>query len=167
MHEGPAAAIVDAVRTRPILVAALVGAVVAAGLALAFRLVRRREPLFHLALADEWEQAQADGGPYRRSTLGVSLDEQGFIHCARPRQVQQVADDFYAGRDDVVLLVVDPRRLTAEVKVEPVPGGQRFPHVYGPLDLDAVMGTVPVTLGPDGRLDVWGSVRGSNIRFHR
>jgi glutathione S-transferase len=114
------------------------------------------EPLFHLALADEWEAARRGGQAYRRSTVGVSLEEQGFVHCSFRGQVQPTADRFYAGRDDVVLLVVDPRRLTSPVRVEPVagPGSERFPHVYGPIDLDAVVDSAAVPVGPDGRLDI-------------
>lgn len=116
--------------------------------------------LFHLAIADEWEEARSRGGPYRRSTLGVSLDEQGFIHCSFPGQLQKVADAVFAGRDDVVLLAIDRGQLSAEVRVEATDGGtERFPHIYGPLDLDAVIDSVPVPLGADGRLDVHGLFR--------
>lgn len=116
--------------------------------------------LFHLAIADEWEEARSRGGPYRRSTLGVSLDEQGFIHCSFPGQLQKVADAVFAGRDDVVLLAIDRGQLSAEVRVEATDGGtERFPHIYGPIDLDAVIDSVPVPLGADGRLDVQGLFR--------
>jgi len=113
-----------------------------------------REPLFHLALADEWARACADGGPYDRSTRGVSLAEQGYVHCSRASQVQGVADAWY--RDaDVVLLVIDPARVGAEIRDEPVPGAPLpFPHVYGPLPLDAVVAAEPVARGGDGRLDL-------------
>lgn len=116
--------------------------------------------VFHLAVADEWEEARSRGGPYRRSTLGVSLEERGFIHCSFPRQLQTVADAVFAGRDDVVLLAIDRRRLSAEVRVEATDaGGERFPHIYGPLDLAAVIDSMSVPLGPDGRLDVAGLFR--------
>lgn len=123
-------------------------------------------PIFHLALRDEWREAQATGGPYTRSTIGVSLEEQGFIHCSSdPEQVQRVADARYRGRDDVVLVMIDRRALTAEVKMENLDGGkERFPHIYGPLNLDAVVYSAPVTRGPDGRLDVVGSL-GFELRF--
>jgi uncharacterized protein (DUF952 family) len=111
--------------------------------------------LFHLAIAGEWHEARSHGEPYRRSTLGVSLEEQGFIHCSFPRQLQKVADVVFAGRDDVVLLFIDAGLLSAEVKVESLDGGEeKFPHIYGPLNLDAVIDSVPVPLSPDGRLDV-------------
>jgi glutathione S-transferase len=95
--------------------------------------------IYHLALIAEWEHAVATGGPYRRSTIDQSLDEVGFIHCSFADQVADTAARFYAGRDDVVLLTIDPERLGAEVKVE---GG--FPHVYGPIPVDAVEGVGPI-----------------------
>jgi len=110
--------------------------------------------IYHLALAPEWEAARAAGEPYRRSTLGVSLEEEGFVHCSFPEQVAATAERFYAGRDDVVVLVLDPERLTSPLVVEAPagagPGAEEFPHVYGPLDLAAVLDVVPAPLGPAG-----------------
>jgi uncharacterized protein (DUF952 family) len=116
------------------------------------------ELILHLAIADEWDRAWSGREPYRRSTRGASLDDQGFIHCSFPRQVQAVADAVFAGRDDVVLLIIDARRLTAELKVE-ASDGQSFPHIYGPLNLDAVVEALPVPLRSDGLLDVHGLLR--------
>lgn len=111
-------------------------------------------PIFHLALAGEWERARV-AGCYDRSTIDRSLAEEGFIHCSFAEQVQATADRYYRGRDDVVLLTIDPERLDAEVRVEEAPGtGQSFPHVYGPVPVGAVVAARPVPLGADGRLDV-------------
>jgi uncharacterized protein (DUF952 family) len=95
-------------------------------------------PIYHLALQAEWNEAVARGGPYERSTIGRSLEDEGFIHCSHEQQVEQTARLYYAGRDDVVVLTIDTSRLDAEVKVE---GG--FPHIYGPLPLDAVVDVRP------------------------
>ena len=109
--------------------------------------------IYHLALAADWTAAA--GGEYRMSTLGKTLDEQGFIHCSYRSQVQPVADAFYRGRDDVFLLVIDPARLRAPVQAENLEGGtDLFPHIYGPLNVDAVVAAVPVAQTADGRLDV-------------
>ena len=113
-------------------------------------------PLYHLALAPEWERAR-HAGSYDRSTIDRSLAEEGFIHCSFAEQVQATADRFYRGRDDVVLLRIDPHRLDAPVREEVAPGtGQAFPHVYGPIDVVAVVAADPVPVGADGRLDVGG-----------
>jgi uncharacterized protein (DUF952 family) len=94
--------------------------------------------IHHLALQAEWDEAVARGGPYLRSTIGQSLAEVGFIHCSFDGQVEQTAKLFYAHRDDVVVLTIDTKRLDAEVRVE-----DGFPHIYGPLPLDAVIDARP------------------------
>ena len=112
------------------------------------------ERIYHLAAADEWEAAQT-AGDYRRSTAERSLEQEGFIHCSTAAQVRGTADAFYRGRADVVLLVIDPGRITSEIRVE-VPGDRPdgFPHIYGPIDLDAVVAATPLAAGPDGCLEV-------------
>ena len=109
--------------------------------------------IYHLALVGDW--AAAAGREYRMSTLGKTLDEVGFIHCSYRDQVQPVADAFYRGRDDIVLLVIDRDRLGPPVRVENLAGGTNyFPHIYGPLNADAVVAVAPVAVTDDGRLDV-------------
>lgn len=95
--------------------------------------------IYHLAFAADWREAQR-AGEYRVSTRGRSLEEEGFIHCSRADQVAGVASRFYAGLDGLVLLTIDPDRLTSEVRYEAAPGSDElFPHVYGPIDVDAVV----------------------------
>lgn len=91
------------------------------------------EPIYHLAVRAEWDEAVTSRGRYRRSTVGRSLEEEGFIHCSFVHQVAQTAALYYAGRDDVLLLTIDPTRVGANIKVE-----NGFPHIRGPLPLDAV-----------------------------
>ena len=107
--------------------------------------------IYHLALARDWQAALADGS-YATSTLGVSLAQQGFIHCSFADQVQRIADLVYSGRDDVLLLSLDPAAVTAPIRVEDV-GSDAFPHLYGELEVSAVRGVRPLAQGPDGRLD--------------
>ena len=106
--------------------------------------------IFHIAEAAHWSAA-LDGGRYRRSTIGQSLDEVGFIHCSRRDQVERVADAYYQGQRGLVLLVIDPARVAAEIRDENTEGGSElFPHIYGPLNLDAVVDVLPLAVGPDG-----------------
>ncbi len=118
-----------------------------------------RHPVFHLAVAAEWERA-LDAGEYRRSTVDTSLEDEGFIHAAFAHQAQGVADRYYRGRDDIVLLTIDPDRLResdVELRVEDTSGrGEGFPHLYGPLPVDAVVAVTPVPITADGRLDLTG-----------
>ena len=108
------------------------------------------EPLLHLVTEAEWERAQADGG----IAPGPAGNDE-FVHLSGPHQVHLPADRLFAGRDDVLLLVLDPDRIGAEVRWEPgVPGdpaSMTFPHLYGTVPLEAVVQVVPYRAGPDGR----------------
>ena len=102
--------------------------------------------IYHLALRDEWNDAVERNEPYRRSTIGRSLDDEGFIHCSFAHQIEMIADLVYRGHD-VVLLSIDPSRVQADVRVENLDGGEDlFPHIYGALPLDAVIGVDPRSL---------------------
>jgi uncharacterized protein (DUF952 family) len=96
--------------------------------------------IHHLALADEWAAAVSADEPYRRSTIGRSLDDEGFIHCSFAHQVAATAERYYAGRSDVLVLEIDAERVEDILRVEDLAGtGEAFPHLYGPLPLDAVV----------------------------
>ena len=103
--------------------------------------------LYHLALGPEWQAARADG-MYRRSTRGRSLEEVGFIHLSNAHQVEATAALFYGDlpAGAVLLLTIDPQPLAAaalEVRFEQAGGGEPFPHLYGPLPLEAVLRAEP------------------------
>jgi uncharacterized protein (DUF952 family) len=100
-------------------------------------------PIFHIARAEDWESAQA-AGSYRVSTLGRSLEEVGFIHCSFAHQVEGTARMIYADEADLVLLEIASASLHAEIRHESPDGSDdRFPHIYGPLNLDAVVSVKP------------------------
>lgn len=103
------------------------------------------EPIFHITPAADWEAARAAG-----SYAADSLASEGFIHFSTRRQVLAVAERFYGGRAGLVLLEADPARLAAELRYEESEPGERFPHLYGPLNLDAVVSVHPFPPEPDG-----------------
>lgn len=108
--------------------------------------------LYHLADRSEWLEAAA-AGEYRVSTRGVTLAEQGFIHCSLPHQLRGVAEQYYADADDLVLLVIDSARVTSPIRYETATGGgEAYPHIYGPLPAEAVTGVVRLTRDPEGQL---------------
>ena len=115
--------------------------------------------VFHIAVEADWDEAE------RRGLYVVpSLDREGFIHCSTSEQVIDTANAFFPGRRDLVLLFVDDQRTTAEVRDEPSADAQHggtergevelFPHLYGPLNLDAVVAVEPLRPGSDGTLTV-------------
>ena len=98
--------------------------------------------IMHIALPSDWQQAQR-GGEYRVSTRGLSLEQQGFIHCSYPHQLEGVANRFYGDLSELLLLHIDVDLLDAELKIEPPADGieELFPHVYGPIPTSAVVAT--------------------------
>ncbi len=93
-----------------------------------------RECIYHLLPQGDWDRARATD-----TYSPPSLAAEGFIHCSTLFQVASVADRFFAGRDDIIALRIDPIGLTVPVRFEESEPGQRFPHIYGPLDLQAVV----------------------------
>lgn len=100
--------------------------------------------IYHITTRGEWAAAQR-AGSYR----AASLDSEGFIHCSTWQQVLPVANHFYRGRGDLLLLCIDESRLHApltwEAPARPDPAmaefaasEDEFPHIYGVINLDAV-----------------------------
>jgi uncharacterized protein (DUF952 family) len=110
-----------------------------------------QDSIYHLALEEEWREATERGGPYSRSTLGKSQTEVGFIHCSFASQVETTARLIYGGREDVLLLVIDPSQVQAVIRIENLDGGRdRFPHIYGELPTNAVVRVATIPLRENG-----------------
>jgi uncharacterized protein (DUF952 family) len=100
--------------------------------------------LTHICPRADWEQAQAQG-EYRPA----SLAGEGFIHCSTPQQVLDTANRYYHGARELVLLWIAPAHLSAKVRWE-ASVGKLFPHIYGPLNLEAVLAVTDFDADADG-----------------
>lgn len=80
----------------------------------------------------------------------ASLTTEGFIHCSAATQLVEVANRFYRGQIDLVILGIMPDRLQADLRYDLVPGHGTFPHLYGPLNLAAVSKVWPWETAADG-----------------
>jgi uncharacterized protein (DUF952 family) len=90
--------------------------------------------IYHITTAADWKAAQAQG----RYTV-ASLSSEGFIHCSKLEQVVATANRHYPGQRGLILLTIVAERVTAEIREENLSGGSElFPHIYGPINLDAV-----------------------------
>ena len=106
--------------------------------------------IFHITTEAEWARAQGRGA-YSASTRGLTQAQVGFVHCAFEEQVARVANSLFRGVARVVVLRIAIDRLDAEVRYEDLLGGhESFPHVYGPLNLNAVVAIIPLPPGADG-----------------
>jgi 2-C-methyl-D-erythritol 4-phosphate cytidylyltransferase len=108
----------------------------------------QRAPIYHIATRAEWELSKSTGW-YR----GDTLDSDGFIHCSVVQQVLAVANSLFSGRSDLVLLCIDDGKLNSELRWENSEG-MVFPHLYGPLNTDAVIAALEFKEGDDGTFEL-------------
>ena len=101
------------------------------------------KPLFHITTRSAWDAARIE---YRAPSLAT----EGFIHLSTEEQWRHTLHRFYRDVPDLVLLRIDPSRLRSELRFEPADNDD-FPHLYGPLEVDAVVRVC--SLGLDGALD--------------
>lgn len=93
----------------------------------------------HITTQEEWDRAKL-AGQYE----APALKEEGFIHCSEQEQVEDIIQRYYKGVENVVVLQIDTEKLTSQLIFEWSPSVQNtFPHVYGPINLDAVIEAIP------------------------
>ena len=105
---------------------------------------RSTNEIVHICQQQDWQNA-IEAGIYSAE----SLSREGFIHCSRPVQVLGVVKAFYSNLPDLVLLWLDPVKLEADIRWERV-GEQDFPHIYGPINIDAVIRVTELIPDKDG-----------------
>ncbi len=103
--------------------------------------------IYHITRRTDWQKALEEGA-YLADTLG----SQGFIHCSTRAQVAAVANRIYQGQHGLVLLEIDSSRVQPEIRFENLEGGaELYPHIYGPLNLEAVEKVIEFEPGTDGQ----------------
>jgi len=99
--------------------------------------------IFHIATATDWEHARGSGS-YTTSTVGRTLEDEGYLHAAHRHQVSGVFERYYRELGQpLVLLTIDTDRLMVPWREDEV-GDEAFPHIYGPLSPRAVVGVQPL-----------------------
>ena len=107
--------------------------------------------IFHIVKKAEWLEAQRRG-----AYEPASLKADGFVHCSTFEQAAQTANRFFRDQSNLVLLCIEPQRLKAELRLErPAKASDErvhelFPHVYGPINLDAVRKALDFPCDTDG-----------------
>ena len=113
-----------------------------------------KQVILHLLSREAWAEAQANG-----QLLAPSVATEGFAHCSTEHQMVDVANKYYRGTHNMVLLNIDPTKLTSQLKFEPpahldgspaLPHEPLFPHIYGPINLDAVIEVIDFPCRPNG-----------------
>lgn len=104
-----------------------------------------QESMIHVTTTEDWARATPQD-----SYVPPGYEQEGFIHCCRPSQLERVLRDHFASAESVLLLVLDPSMIAAEIKYENVIDGQAHPHIYGRLERQAVVREVAITRSADG-----------------
>lgn len=111
--------------------------------------------IVHITSLKAWVEATRAG-----QYTAPSLESEGLIHCSTYSQILPVAEKYYKGQPGLVLLVIDPARLVPDLKWEapaegtPPPGiraGELFPHIYGPINLNAIVQALDFEPGPNNQ----------------
>lgn len=98
----------------------------------------------------QWLQVK-ENGTYTPS----SIEEEGFIHCATKEQTQDVANLFFKGQTGLTLLCIDSSKVNSEIVYEDLyETGKLFPHIYGPLNTEAVYKEVSYESSRDGTFEM-------------
>lgn len=110
----------------------------------------REDLLFHITTRDEWEQYKSTG-TYKPQ----SLEEQGFISFVSGNQLEEVANRLYPDKDQILLLVIDVSMIREQIKYEEEKGtDEKFPHLYEPLSVNAVIDKIDVQAEKDGTFNI-------------
>lgn len=89
--------------------------------------------IYHIVRIQDWTPPPAD------HYQAESLQSEGFIHCSFKEQIPVVLKRYYAGLPKVILLTIDPERLTSKLVNERSTGGEVYPHIYGPINREAIV----------------------------
>jgi uncharacterized protein (DUF952 family) len=89
--------------------------------------------IYHIVLPEIWEHLNAE--IYKPA----SLDDEGFVHCSFREQLDGVIERYYSNAESLIVLELETDRLMSRVINEPSTGNEIYPHIYGPINLDAVV----------------------------
>lgn len=100
--------------------------------------------IYHIVSQSDWMSAKT-AGVYEPESLKI----EGFVHCCTAESFTHIANFYFAGREGFVVLEIDESILRADVRWQEV-GAHKFPHIYGPIHLEAVKREAPLEMGSDG-----------------
>ena len=92
--------------------------------------------IYHIVLPKVWEEFK-DKEFYEAE----SLKTEGFIHCSFAEQLDAVLERYYRDAGDVLVLTIEPEKLTSRLVNEPSTNNEIYPHIYGKINRDAIVET--------------------------
>ncbi len=90
--------------------------------------------IYHVVMPEAWDNAVSK--PFYQAE---SLESEGFIHCSSADQLDGVIERYYANAGELVILSIDPNKLTSTLVSEPSTNNEPFPHIYGPINAEAII----------------------------
>lgn len=113
---------------------------------MSYLILKEIEMIYHITKPITWNNGLSKG-----AYVPVEFEQDGFIHCSNEEQVLDVAGRYYPGQLGLLLLRIDPAQLSSNLVYENLIGGHElFPHIYGPLNLEAINATAEFKLNSDG-----------------
>ena len=101
--------------------------------------------IYHIVDPPSWAKSESDKNYYH-----PSLEKEGFIHCSTRAQLSATANLYFYGFEEITIVVLDPSLISSPLKYEPSRGGELFPHIYGPLNVNSVVEITKVRRGTNG-----------------
>jgi uncharacterized protein (DUF952 family) len=96
--------------------------------------------IYHITPMQDWLSAQSKG-----KYESFSLNEEGLIHCCEAKQIPGILQRYFQGRKDLVKLTIDTTKLNSQLVYDWSPSLEdTFPHIYGPINIDAVVESEPI-----------------------
>ncbi len=89
--------------------------------------------IYHIVTAAAWSPFKG-----KSNYFADSLAIEGFIHCSTKAQVAGVLERYYVGQSNLLLLKINPKKLTSELRYEAATDNELFPHVYGVINFEAI-----------------------------
>ncbi|MEJ7849345.1 MAG: DUF952 domain-containing protein [Pyrinomonadaceae bacterium] len=90
--------------------------------------------IYHIVLPAVWEQFK-DKPLYEAESLAT----EGFIHCSYADQLEAVLKRYYENAGTVLILSIETDKLMSELVEEPSTNNEIYPHIYGPVNIDAII----------------------------
>lgn len=109
----------------------------------------RPDIIYHIVDKKSWKE-YARAGSYSPP----SIEEEGFIHCSTASELENTANRHFKGKNGLLLILISTAQVRSTIKFEDTSGHGIFPHIYGSLNLDAVLDTIPLIPEPNGSFKV-------------
>ena len=90
--------------------------------------------VYHIVTPEVWENFKNEN-----EYEAESLRTEGFIHCSFINQIEGVLQRYYKDENQILILTIEPEKLTSKLVNEPSTNDEIYPHIYGKINRDAIV----------------------------